>query len=174
MDPFSTREHGILAAPLVNRRRSLTPSPGIPIPGLPPTRRAGGARHNVSYRLTFFRGDDELPGWALNISRGGLRAVIEEHVEVGDAFEIQIGDELTRRKGQVVWTQEEPDGTIVGVSFLERLTEAPAGVDLDASIEISAPELAATMGVSEERLRELLDPSKRSSEGGSGEPGKGA
>ena len=99
---------------------------------------------------------DELPGWALNISRGGLRAIIEDRVQIGDEFEIQIGDEPTLRQGQIVWTQDEPDGTIVGVSFRERLEEAPPGVELDASVEIAAGDVAKALGVSEDELADVL------------------
>jgi hypothetical protein len=141
----------------VTRRRSLTPSPGIVAPGVRPARRAGGARHEVSYRIALCRdGQEELPGWALNLSRGGLRGVVEAHVEIGEVYEVVVGDELVRRPGRVVWTQEEPDGTIVGVEFLERLTDAPEGVNLDSSVEIAGPDLASQLGISQEKLEALL------------------
>ena len=57
-------------------------------------------------------------GWALNISRGGLRAILDEVVRLGDSFEITLGD-CGKRVGRVVWIHEEPDGAIVGVSFLD-------------------------------------------------------
>lgn len=110
------------------KRRYLTPPMGIPVPGLPPTRRAGGARHEVSDRVTFMQGANEISGWALNLSRGGLRAIVEEPVELGAEYQIVIGDEK-QRPGRIVWIQEEPDGAIVGVSFLDAtdgLTPPPA------------------------------------------------
>lgn len=142
-------------------RRNLTPPIGMLVPGLPPTRRVGGARRNVSDRVAFFRlpaGTAEIPGWTLNISRGGLRAVVEERVELGEELDLQIASEPTRRRGRVVWTQEEPDGTIVGVSFLERMVEAPVGLDLDASVEIAPGDLARKLEMTEAELAEALAP----------------
>ncbi|MFT3770945.1 MAG: PilZ domain-containing protein [Minicystis sp.] len=145
-------------------RRSLTPPVGTPSPGLP-LRRAGGARRNVSYRVSFFRdpaGDGrsptEIPGWALNISRGGLRAIVEDRVELGEELDIDIAEEGLRHRGRIVWTQEEPDGMIVGVSFLERLTEPPAGVELDASVEFAPGALAEALEMTEAEAREALAP----------------
>ena len=60
----------------------------------------------------------ELTGWALNISRGGLRAILEENVELGAEFAIAIGDDPPKKRGRIVWIQEEPDGAIVGIEFL--------------------------------------------------------
>ena len=60
----------------------------------------------------------EIPGWTLNVSRGGVRAIVEENVASGDTFSVAIGDGAPRL-GRVVWAQEQPDGAIVGVSFLD-------------------------------------------------------
>jgi hypothetical protein len=97
---------------------------GIPAPGLPPTRRAGGARREVSARVSFFRREVEVTGWALNLSRGGLRAIVEDPIELGADYEVAIGEEK-RRPGRIVWMQEEPDGAIVGVSFLDESGSIP-------------------------------------------------
>lgn len=81
--------------------------------------RRGGARREVTERVAL-RGDDGemLEGWALNVSRGGLRAILEEKVVLGQKFEIALGtDEVLKRAGRVVWVQEEPDGVIVGLEF---------------------------------------------------------
>ena len=109
----------------VNRRRAnLTPPAGLPSPGLPPTRRAGGARFEASERVTLTGvGGEQMSGWALNISRGGLRAIVEDQVELGAEVSIAIDDEPPKRRGRIVWIQEEPDGAIVGIEFLG----APAG-----------------------------------------------
>jgi hypothetical protein len=79
--------------------------------------RRNGVRREVSERVTF-RTDDgrSLDGWALNISRGGIRAILEDKVILGQKFEITLGSEETRT-GRIVWVQEEPDGVIVGVEF---------------------------------------------------------
>lgn len=81
--------------------------------------RRGGARREVTERVVLHTEDGRmLHGWALNVSRGGLRAILEEKVVLGQKFEIKLGtDEVVQRSGRVVWVQEEPDGVIVGVEF---------------------------------------------------------
>ena len=107
----------------VKNRRSLTPDVGVPAEtGAHPVRR-GGARHEVADRVHIVGAHMKMrDGWALNISRGGLRALFEEAVELGEEYEITVGDDsngtaLTRR-GRVVWVQEEPDGVVVGFEFM--------------------------------------------------------
>jgi hypothetical protein len=77
-----------------------------------------------------------LEGWALNVSRGGLRVILEESVELGAEFEItmSIGDGPGQPSpgaeasgagskaaptlvARVVWVQEEPDGVVAGLEF---------------------------------------------------------
>jgi hypothetical protein len=106
----------------VKNRRSLTPDLGVPAAGgvVPPRR--GGPRHEVTERIRIVGQNlKSRDGWALNVSRGGVRAILEENVELGEEYEITIGTEgnaaLTRR-GRVVWVQDEPDGVIVGFEFL--------------------------------------------------------
>jgi hypothetical protein len=107
----------------VKNRRSLTPDIGVPaVGGAHPVRR-GGARHELTDRVRLVGKNMKLrDGWALNISRGGVRAILEENVELGEEFEITIGEEGTpgslTRKGRVVWVQDEPDGMIVGFEFI--------------------------------------------------------
>ncbi|MFO0552285.1 MAG: PilZ domain-containing protein [Polyangiaceae bacterium] len=98
-------------------RRSLS-NPGIPQAGVPPARRVGGTRHETSERLKFIVADKLIDGWALNISRGGLRAIVDENIELGTEVEVSIG-EATARPGRIVWIQDEPDGAIVGVEFTD-------------------------------------------------------
>ncbi|MEJ7734835.1 MAG: PilZ domain-containing protein [Polyangiaceae bacterium] len=107
------------------KRRNLTPPTGAPVPGLPPTRRAGGARREVSDRVYFYDGDSEIVGWALNLSRGGLRAIIEESLQLGAELQVAVGEGGKRRPGRIVWIQDEPDGAIVGVSFLDDTDSQP-------------------------------------------------
>jgi hypothetical protein len=126
----------------------------------------------VSHRIAFRRGETEISGWALNMSRGGLRAVVEDPVELGEVLDIDIADIALQRRGRIVWTQEEPDGTIIGVSFLERLQDALEGVDLDASVEIAPGELARTLEMDEAELqRTLAKPGRDGSNGGAGGAG---
>lgn len=58
-------------------------------------------------------------GWALNVSRGGLRAILEDKVLLGQKFDVALGtdDDALVRAGRIVWVQEEPDGVIVGIEF---------------------------------------------------------
>jgi PilZ domain len=156
--------------PAVIRRRSLTPPIGMPLPGLPPTRRQGGARRNVSFRVVLYRGALEIPGWALNLSRGGLRAVVEERVDIGEELDVRLDEELEPRRGRVVWSQDEPDGTIVGMSFLERLETAPRGVEFESSLELSPAELARKSGMTEEELKALIAATTDKPGGGPGSP----
>lgn len=82
--------------------------------------RRGGARHEVTERVTLKDTEGHvLEGWALNVSRGGLRAILEEKVALGQKFDVGVGsdDESLHRIGRVVWVQEEPDGVIVGLEF---------------------------------------------------------
>jgi hypothetical protein len=83
------------------------------------TRRHGGARSPVSESVVFSRGDVIIQGWALNISRGGLRAALSDSVAVGDEFEVVIGDGEQRRAARIVWVRAEKDGAIVGAAFLD-------------------------------------------------------
>jgi hypothetical protein len=73
------------------------------------------------------RGPDfETHGWTLNVSRGGLRAIVEEPVQAGVEYDLLVGDDETSgRKVAVVWVQDESDGQIVGVRFLDVAGSVP-------------------------------------------------
>jgi len=100
-------------------KRTLTPAQGMKVPSGVHAMRRGGTRREVTERVTL-KGEDGrlLDGWALNVSRGGVRAILEDKVVLGEKFEITIGteDEL-KRPARIVWVQEEPDGVIVGLEF---------------------------------------------------------
>jgi hypothetical protein len=89
--------------------------------------RRSGSRHEVTERVALHRDDGKrLLGWALNVSRGGVRAILEEKVALGQHFEVVIGtDDGGRRASRVVWIQEEPDGVIVGLEFIGAMTSLP-------------------------------------------------
>jgi len=84
--------------------------------------RRGGARREVTERvlLKSVNPKMELEGWALNLSRGGLRCILEEKVDLGGEYLVTLGDgdDVADRRARVVWVQEEPDGVIVGVEFV--------------------------------------------------------
>lgn len=68
-------------------------------------------------------GTVDLAGWALNASRGGIRIILEDKVELGTEYDVEIGTGEsigTKRRGRVVWVQEETDGMIVGVEFIDQ------------------------------------------------------
>ncbi|HEY6464182.1 MAG TPA: PilZ domain-containing protein [Polyangiaceae bacterium] len=107
--------------PDTKNRRSLTPSTGMPSGEDVHHTRRGGARHEVSSRVTLKpKSGDALEGWALNVSRGGIRVILEEKVELGAEFEVTIstGEDVSSAVvGRVVWVQEEPDGVVAGIEF---------------------------------------------------------
>ncbi|HEY8040561.1 MAG TPA: PilZ domain-containing protein [Polyangiaceae bacterium] len=105
----------------MKNRRSLTPSTGMPAGDDVHATRRGGARHEVSSRVALrSKSGEVLEGWALNVSRGGVRVILEDKVELGSEFEVTIStgsDPATPVTGRIVWVQEEPDGVVVGIEF---------------------------------------------------------
>jgi hypothetical protein len=68
----------------------------------------------------------ETHGWTLNVSRGGIRAIVEEPVKSGVEYVLLVGGaEESARKVAVVWVQDEADGQIVGVRFLDVAGSVP-------------------------------------------------
>jgi hypothetical protein len=45
--------------------------------------------------------------------------VLEEAVELGAEYQVEIGFEPEARRVRIVWAQDEADGQIVGVQFLD-------------------------------------------------------
>ena len=89
-------------------------------------RATGGARREATDRVTLRGPDFETHGWTLNVSRGGMRAIVEEPVKSGVEYELLVGDaEDSARKVAVVWVQDEADGQIVGVRFLDVAGSVP-------------------------------------------------
>jgi PilZ domain len=115
----------------VKNRRNLTPPRGVPSGDVHATRR-GGARHEVSARVSLLcAGGAVLEGWALNVSRGGVRVILEEKVEPGAVFEVRLTGTVIAdpppppQTGCVVWVQEEPDGVVAGIEFRPEADTAP-------------------------------------------------
>jgi hypothetical protein len=67
-----------------------------------------------------------IEGWTLNVSRGGVRIVLEEPVAAGAEYAVLIGEEPARR-GRVVWVRDEADGQIAGIEFTDRDGESSPG-----------------------------------------------
>jgi hypothetical protein len=108
----------------------MTPSTGTanPVRGDVHATRRGGARMEVSARVTLVsRGSrtsegrgPELHGWALNVSRGGVRVILEEHVPLGGEYDVTVTDAngvSGPHDGRIVWVQDEPDGVVAGIEF---------------------------------------------------------
>jgi hypothetical protein len=112
----------------VKNRRNLTPPRGVPSGEVHATRRSGGARLEVSARVSLHcaASGKLLEGWALNVSRGGVRVILEDKVEPGARFEVRLTGAggsnpplalAEPQSGRVVWVQEEPDGVVAGIEF---------------------------------------------------------
>jgi hypothetical protein len=55
-----------------------------------------------------------------------MRAIVEEPLKSGAEYSLLVGDnEATARKVSVVWVQDEADGQIVGVRFLDVAGSVP-------------------------------------------------
>ncbi len=107
----------------MRNRRNLTPPRGVPSGEVHATRRCG-ARLDISARVSLRSASGKvLEGWALNVSRGGVRVILEENVEPGTEFEVTMsaGIDLVRlsapKVGRIIWVQEEPDGVVAGIEF---------------------------------------------------------
>lgn len=131
-------------------KRIPTPAHGFKVPSGAHAMRRGGARREVTERVSLKTEEGSLlEGWALNVSRGGLRAILEDKVSLGQKFEVTLGtDEVLSRTARIVWVQEEPDGVIVGLEFTSHSgthkSVPPAAADADAD------ERAAPGGTTEE------------------------
>ena len=106
----------------VKIRRHLTPPMGVPSLKGAHSMRRGGARREVSERVMLqgTTGTRE-EGWALNVSRGGVRVILEQAVELGQEFDVTVGEANNsplQRRARVVWVQEEKDGVVVGLEFI--------------------------------------------------------
>lgn len=69
-------------------------------------------------------GSFETRGWTLNVSRGGIRAIVEDALVQGTEYQLSVGgdgEEETAipRRAAVVWLQDEADGQIVGLKYLD-------------------------------------------------------
>ena len=89
--------------------------------------RRGGVRQPITDRVTFKRDASVVhEGWALNASKGGLRAILdvepETKVELGEEYDVALGDpdaeSVVWRRSRIVWLQEEPDGFVVGIEYV--------------------------------------------------------
>ena len=92
-----------------------------------PRRHTGGARFEASERVLIRGPAFETHGWTLNVSRGGIRAIVEDPLAQGVEYLLTVGDEETAlpRRAGVVWLQDEADGQIVGLKYLDEDASVP-------------------------------------------------
>ena len=116
----------------MGKRRSLTPPTGTTaIAGVHATRRgSGGARREATNRVLLRREGIEVTGWALNLSRGGIRLILEDPVELGQEFEIALEDPEAEASGASApggWCGCRRSATAWwwGCEFLDSDEEAP-------------------------------------------------
>ena len=86
-----------------------------------PRRHAGGARREASERVHVRAAGFETHGWTLNVSRGGVRAIVEDPLIQGVEYQLIVGDDESgvSRRATVAWLQDEADGQIVGLKYLD-------------------------------------------------------
>jgi len=99
--------------------RNAPPNDSV-TPLVPKRRHSGGSRKPASDRVRLRRGDREFLGWALNLSRGGVRIVLEDSIEVHTDYVCILGeDEAHPRPVRVAWVKDEAGGQIAGLQFLD-------------------------------------------------------
>ena len=79
----------------------------------------GGARKEATERVSLRAPGFETSGWTLNVSRGGLRAIVEDRLTLGVEYELTLGEATTPRRAALVWSQDQTDGQIVGLKYLD-------------------------------------------------------
>lgn len=106
-------------------RRSLSPPNSVK--GILAQRRLeGGERVEITSTVTLTVAGEETVAWTLNKSKGGIRVISEARFELGQVmlvFSDDLGSQPVRAR--VAWVQEEPDGTIAGLEFINPPSDPP-------------------------------------------------
>ena len=119
--PFFNSRYG----PILINRKVVAARASDP-PDNAQARRRGGSRRPASDRVRMKRGDQEFIGWSLNRSRGGVRIVLEDSIELHAEYSVVFGDdEANPRPCRVAWIQEEAGGQIAGLQFLDVVGTVP-------------------------------------------------
>ena len=114
----------------VEKKGTPTPEDGIAAAvsgqNAPARTRRTDARRGVSEKITVKKleggkeGEVVSTGWAINMSRSGIRAILEERILAGVDYAVTVGEDGTTqltRRARVVWLQEEHDGFVAGLEF---------------------------------------------------------
>ena len=76
----------------------------------------------------------------MNVSRGGLRVIMEDEVALGDEVDVIVGEvgeaDHFRKASRVVWVQPEVGGFIVGLEFKEH----PSSASVPAAPLVTPPD----------------------------------
>jgi hypothetical protein len=117
---------GAPAPPLVRSWRVASPKSPTDF-DLRARRLVGGARREASERVVIRKQGFETQGWTLNVSRGGLRVVVEEALQQGAEYEVVVGDSDNdaARTASVVWVKDAADGQIVGLQYVDSEGSSP-------------------------------------------------
>ncbi len=112
------------------------PPPSSSPPGA--LRRNGGGRVAFDRRAVIVHGGRSLDAWSMNVSRGGLRVIMEDEVAPGDEVDVVVGEpgelDYFCKAARVAWVQPEQGGFIVGLEFKDNgsapsVPTAPISVD---------------------------------------------
>ncbi len=68
--------------------------------------------------MTLRTKQEETTGWTLNVSRGGLRVIVEHALDPALEYEVLVGEGPARR-ACIAWSKGEADGEIIGLRFLD-------------------------------------------------------
>lgn len=102
----------------------LTPADGVPaLPGVRELRRE--ARREMSERVRLFGADGVRKGWTLDVSRTGVRVILDSSVTLGESVEVTIGRRRYSRvvkQGLVVWFEEDRECVVAGIAFIHDRT----------------------------------------------------
>jgi len=82
--------------------------------------RRSGVRREAGDRVCLRTESGETAeGWMLNVSRGGVRLIVEGRLELGQVLTVESAEQPgVLRSSRVAWVQEEPDGVVVGLEFI--------------------------------------------------------
>jgi hypothetical protein len=97
----------------------------LPTGGQDPQVHRGARRRHRRYPLNAevtFLAPAGARGVTLNASSGGLRVAVDQDVTVGDLCAVDVlfpGGRRSLEHCRVVWSQQHPDGFVMGLEFID-------------------------------------------------------